>query len=146
MCHTRFGKPFDVPADRAGPPVLERNLPDAEPLATSQGLKAYPSGNDVAPVLAFHHPYAGLSLDVVEVLGCDEGYFADPAEAAPVPGPGTIAITLQTATFERCGHLDALHLCTTFRSNEYAFHEAPHHHLELPRSRGRVASTPQPLL
>jgi hypothetical protein len=35
--HTRFGKPLDVPADRARPPVLERNLPDAESLATSQG-------------------------------------------------------------------------------------------------------------
>ena len=38
-------------------------------------------------------PHAGLPLDVVEVLGGDEGYFADPAEAAPVSGPGTIAVT-----------------------------------------------------
>jgi hypothetical protein len=50
-------------------PVLEHNLPNAEPLATSQGLQAYPSGNDVATVLAVLHPYVGLSLYVVEVLG-----------------------------------------------------------------------------
>src|SRR5215211_7094922 len=92
--HTRLGKAFDMPADRAWPSVLERNLPDTEPLATSQGLQAYPSSNDVAPVLAFLHPYAGRSLDVVEVLCRDEGYFADPAEAAPVSGSGTIAVTL----------------------------------------------------
>jgi hypothetical protein len=67
--HTRLGKAFDMPADRAWPSVLERNLPHTEPLATSQGLQAYPFGNDVAPVLAFLHPYTGLSLDVVEVRG-----------------------------------------------------------------------------
>src|SRR5919112_4562633 len=114
MCHTRFGQAFYVAAYRARPPILERNLPDAEPLATSQGLQAYPSGNDVAPVLAFLHPYAGLSLDVVEVLGCDEGYFADPAEAAPVSGTGAVAVTLQAAASESGGRLDALHRCTTF--------------------------------
>src|ERR687898_556863 len=51
--------------------------PDTEPLAASQGLQAYPSGDDVTPVLAILHTHAGLSLHVVEVLGCDEGYFAD---------------------------------------------------------------------
>src|SRR3712207_3284478 len=125
--HTRFGKTFDVAADRARPPVIEDNLPDEEPLATSRGLQAYPSGDDVAPVLAVLHTDAGLSLDIVEVLGCDEGYFADPAEAAPVPGPCTVAITLQTATFERGSRLNALHLCTSFRRKEYAFHELHHH-------------------
>jgi hypothetical protein len=56
-------------------------------------------------VLAVLHSHACLSLDVVEVLGGDEGYFADPAEATPVPGPGTIAVTLQTATLESTGRL-----------------------------------------
>src|SRR3712207_8053484 len=46
------------------------------------------------------YTHAGLSFDLVEVFGCDEGYFADPAEAAPVPGSATVAVTLQTATFE----------------------------------------------
>src|SRR3712207_2941586 len=44
--HTRFGKTFDVSADRARPPIIEDNLPDTEPLATSQGLQAYPPGDD----------------------------------------------------------------------------------------------------
>src|ERR687889_1957677 len=127
MCHTRFGQAFYVAAYRARPPILERNLPNAEPLATSQGLQAYPSGNDVAPVLAFLRPYTGLSLDVVEVLCGDEGYFADPAEAAPVSGTGAVAVTLQTATFECGGCLNTLHLCTTFRSKEYALHEPCHY-------------------
>jgi hypothetical protein len=108
-------------------PVLEYNLPSTEPLATSQGLKAYPSGDDVAPVLAVLHTHPGLSLDIVEVFGCDEGYFADLAEAAPVSGTGTVAITLQTAAFESGSRLDTLHLCTTFQSKEYAFYGARHH-------------------
>src|SRR3954447_22206148 len=121
--HIWLGKAFDVPTDRAQPSILEYNLPDTEPLATSQGFQAYPPSDDVAPVLAVLHTNSSLSFDVVEVLGCDEGHFADPTEAAPVPGPGTVAITLQTAAFESCGHLDTLHLCTTFRSKEYAFYE-----------------------
>src|SRR5215204_2285812 len=125
--HTRFGKALDIPADRARPPILERSLPDTEPLAASQGLQAYPPGDDVAPVLAILYTHAGLSFDIVEVLGCDEGYFADPAEAAPVPGAGTVAVTLEATAFENGGHLDTLHLCTTFRSKEYAFHETRHH-------------------
>src|SRR5215211_6851870 len=40
---------------------------------------------------------------------------------------GTVAITLQTATFECGGRLDTLHLCTTFRSKEYTLHEFRHH-------------------
>src|SRR3954469_10019261 len=88
--HARFGKPFDVPADRVRPPVLERDLPDAEALATSQGLPACAPRDDVAPVLTVLHAHSGLLLDVVEVLGSDECYFADPAEVAPVPRPGTI--------------------------------------------------------
>jgi hypothetical protein len=44
-----------------------------------------------------------------------------------VPAPGTVAVTLQTATFECSGRLNALHLCTTFWSKEYAFHEACHY-------------------
>src|SRR3712207_5383048 len=39
--HTRLGKTLNVPADRARPPVLEDDLPNTEPLATSQGLQAY---------------------------------------------------------------------------------------------------------
>ena len=89
--------------DCARPPVFEDNVPYTEPLTTSQGLQAYPPGDDVAPVLAVLHTDCGLSFDVIEVLGRDEGYFADPAEAAPVSGPGTVAITLQTATFECSG-------------------------------------------
>src|SRR3712207_5464057 len=41
--HTGFGKSFNILADRAWTPVLERNLPDAESLAASQDLQAYPS-------------------------------------------------------------------------------------------------------
>src|SRR3712207_164880 len=73
------------------------------------------------------YTHAGLSFDLVEVFGCDEGYFADPAEAAPVPGSATVAVTLQTATFECSGRLNTLHLCTSFRSKEYTCHEACHY-------------------
>jgi hypothetical protein len=68
-----------------------------------------------------------LSLDIVEVLGRDEGRFADPAEAAPVPGTGAVAVTLQAATLERGGRPNALHLRTSSRRKENAFHEARHH-------------------
>ena len=71
--HARFGEAPDVPADGARPPVLERRLPDAEPLPASQGLQARSPGDDVAPVLAVLHAYAGLAFDGVEVLGRDEG-------------------------------------------------------------------------
>jgi hypothetical protein len=78
-------------------------------------------------MLAVLHTHAVLSFDIVEVFGCDEGYFTNPAEAAPVPGFGTLAITLQTATFECGGRLNAPHLCTSFRRKEYAFYEACHY-------------------
>jgi hypothetical protein len=78
-------------------------------------------------VLAFLHTHPGLSLDVLEILCGDEGYFADPAEAGPVPGPGTIAVTLQTATVKCGGRVNAPHLCTSFRSQEYALHETCHY-------------------
>src|SRR5919112_712537 len=116
--HARFGKAFYIPANRACPQVLEEHLPHTESLAASQGFQAYTSGDDVAPVLAVLHAHAGLSLDFVEVLGRDEGRFADPAEAAPVPGARAVAVTLQAATFERGGRPNALHLRTSHRSKE----------------------------
>src|SRR5215210_1555566 len=72
-------------------------------------------------------PTGALAFDVVEVLGCDEGYFAEPTEAAPVPGAGTVAITLEAAAFEGGRHLYAFHPCTTFWSKEYAFHYTRHY-------------------
>jgi hypothetical protein len=90
--HTRFGKTLDVPADRARPSVLERDLPDTEPLAAPQGLQAYPSGDNVAPVLAVANADARLFLYGFEVLGRYEGDLARPAEAGPVSGAFAIAV------------------------------------------------------
>ena len=45
-----------------------------------------------------------------------------------MPGPGAVAVVLQTAAFEGGGRPDAaLHLRTSFRSKEYALHEACHY-------------------
>jgi hypothetical protein len=78
-------------------------------------------------MLAVLYTHTGLSFDIVEILGGDEGYFAYPAEAAPVTGPSTVAVTLQTAAFESGSRPNTLHLCTTFRSKEYTLHQACHY-------------------
>ncbi len=57
-----------TPRAPRGPSVLEDNFFDTEPLAASQGLQAYPSGDDVAPVLAIADADARLLLHEVEVL------------------------------------------------------------------------------
>src|SRR5829696_9065405 len=125
--HTHLGKALDVPADRVWPSVLERNLPDTEPLATSHSLQIYTSDDDIAPVLAIDHTHSGLSFDVVEVLGRDEGYFADPTEAAPVTSAFTVTVTLEAAAFQGGGRLDTLHLRPAFRCEENPFNEAHHY-------------------
>jgi hypothetical protein len=73
------------------------------------------------------YTHTSLSFDIVEVLGCHEGYLAHPAEAAPMSGPSAVAVILQTAAFESGGRLYALYLCTTFRSKEYAVYETHHY-------------------
>ncbi len=49
--------------------MLDHGLADAESLAASQGLPAYPGVTTLAPVLALLHVQPGLLLYAVQVFG-----------------------------------------------------------------------------
>jgi len=71
-------------------------------------------------VLVVVRTHADLPFDLVEGLGRNESYLADPAEAVPVPGTGAVAVVLQAAAFEGGGRPDAYYPCAARRGEEYA--------------------------